>query len=72
MNRCCVIVILCLLLIFLGITVKFTTKDTRIRLYDAGLNYFEIQKENMNKTIQESMKNFESFLNNSTISENGE
>lgn len=71
MNKCCVVVILCFILIFLGMTVKFTTKDLRIHLYDAGLNYFESQKGNMNKTIQESMKNFESFLNNSTTSENG-
>ena len=68
MNKWGVIGTLCVILMFMGMTAKFTTEDSRNRLYDAGFNYFEIQKGNMNKTIQESLKNFESYLNST---ENG-
>lgn len=71
MNKCGVIGTLCIILLLTGITVKFTTRDSRNRLYDAGFNYLEIQKANMNNTIHESMKNFETFLN-STTTENAQ
>lgn len=70
MNKCGVIGTLCIILLLMGIIAKFTTRDSRNRLYDAGFNYLEIQRANMNHTIQESMKNFETFLNSSTT-ENG-
>lgn len=69
MNKCGVIGTLCVILILMIIAVMFTTRDSRSRLYDAGFNYLEIQKANINNTIHESMKNFETFLN-TTSTEN--
>ena len=70
MNKCGVIGTLCVILMLILIAAEFTTRDSRSRLYDAGFNYLEIQKANINNTIHESMKNFETFLN-STSNENG-
>ena len=64
MNKSGVIGTLCNVLFIIG-AIKFTTKDSRNRLYDAGLHYLEIQKENMNKTIQITATNLEKFFNSS-------
>lgn len=66
MNKCGVIGTLCVILMLMIIAVMFTTRDSRNRLYDAGFNYLEIQKANINNTIHESMKNFETFLNSTS------
>lgn len=68
MNKSCVIGIFCIILILMIMAAKFTTRDSRSRLYDAGFNYLEIQKANINNTIHESMKNFETFLNSTSTS----